>query len=197
MGESLLAHRPDWLTHHAQQLDIAPETLRSLFVYSLALHDLGKFARSFQGPFPAPAGMNRAMPASRRTLVTDPRLRGDTSCLARDKPNPQRDNQERYLTKFHDVVIKRTKKARKTMPRLRAVYAHGGDRDTPTNRSPPLLTAEASVPGFTASRVPGLSVKRVRHSNKRTYHTAGHRSCDSSFTKVQSIEPRHVGTVAN
>ena len=32
----------------ADQLQVKPEWLRELFVFSLALHDLGKFSRSFQ-----------------------------------------------------------------------------------------------------------------------------------------------------
>ena len=33
----------------ANQLEVEPEWLRKLFVFCLALHDLGKFARAFQG----------------------------------------------------------------------------------------------------------------------------------------------------
>ena len=33
----------------AKQLEVEPEWLRTLFVFCLTLHDLGKFARAFQG----------------------------------------------------------------------------------------------------------------------------------------------------
>ena len=49
IGERLLHRRADWTRRIADQLGIRPSDLTSWVVYSLALHDLGKFARSFQG----------------------------------------------------------------------------------------------------------------------------------------------------
>lgn len=49
VGQALLESAPIRTRHLANSLRIDTETLVSFFVYSLALHDLGKFARSFQG----------------------------------------------------------------------------------------------------------------------------------------------------
>lgn len=48
VGYHLLAPDTAHCRHLASQLSLKPEQLQSLFVFSLALHDLGKFARAFQ-----------------------------------------------------------------------------------------------------------------------------------------------------
>ena len=49
VGLKLLNGNPGMTSDLAQQLDMRVGTFRELFVFSLALHDLGKFARAFQG----------------------------------------------------------------------------------------------------------------------------------------------------
>ncbi|WP_024329613.1 CRISPR-associated endonuclease Cas3'' [Thioalkalivibrio sp. ALR17-21] len=49
VGQVLLEGAPTRTRQLADSLHMDAETLVSFFVYSLALHDLGKFARSFQG----------------------------------------------------------------------------------------------------------------------------------------------------
>lgn len=48
VGHRLLDNRLSWTTALADRIDMAPDVLRDLFVYSLTLHDMGKFACSFQ-----------------------------------------------------------------------------------------------------------------------------------------------------
>ncbi|MDD5265835.1 MAG: CRISPR-associated helicase Cas3' [Methylococcales bacterium] len=49
VGWHLLAPDKPLCKQLAKQLDVEPEWLRKLFVFCLALHDLGKFAQAFQG----------------------------------------------------------------------------------------------------------------------------------------------------
>lgn len=49
VGQCLLEQRPSWRSMLAQRLNLSVDTFQAMFVYSLALHDIGKFARSFQG----------------------------------------------------------------------------------------------------------------------------------------------------
>jgi CRISPR-associated endonuclease/helicase Cas3 len=49
VGWQLLAPNKPLSKQLAKQLEVEPEWLRTLFVLCLALHDLGKFARAFQG----------------------------------------------------------------------------------------------------------------------------------------------------
>jgi CRISPR-associated endonuclease/helicase Cas3 len=61
---------PQALERFAARLQVEPETLRRLFVYSMALHDIGKFARSFQSLADLP-GLGLVEPDSR--YVYDPK----------------------------------------------------------------------------------------------------------------------------
>ncbi len=49
VGWFLLAPEKPLCQQLAKQLQVKPEWLRDFFVFCLALHDLGKFARAFQG----------------------------------------------------------------------------------------------------------------------------------------------------
>ena len=49
VGWQLLAPNKPLCKQLVKQLEVEPEWLRTLFVLCLALHDLGKFARAFQG----------------------------------------------------------------------------------------------------------------------------------------------------
>jgi len=49
VGHLLLSPDKPLCKQLATQLQVSPEWLRDLFVFCLALHDLGKFSRSFQG----------------------------------------------------------------------------------------------------------------------------------------------------
>lgn len=61
VGETLLARDPERASRLASGLGFTVEEFRRFFVFSLTLHDLGKFARSFQGQA-APAGCNLVPP---------------------------------------------------------------------------------------------------------------------------------------
>lgn len=49
VGEALLEQQPRWLTRLAALLGTEPEPLRRLVVFLLAIHDIGKISRPFQG----------------------------------------------------------------------------------------------------------------------------------------------------
>jgi CRISPR-associated endonuclease/helicase Cas3 len=49
VGRQLLGNDPVLTRRLAKALDMEPDTFQGFFVFALALHDLGKFARSFQG----------------------------------------------------------------------------------------------------------------------------------------------------
>ncbi len=49
VGHFLLAPETDRCKQLAGQLEVSPQWLRDFFVFCLSLHDLGKFARAFQG----------------------------------------------------------------------------------------------------------------------------------------------------
>lgn len=70
VGYLLLAPDMPLCKKLAIQLQVSPEWLRDLFVFSLALHDLGKFSRSFQGLrqnlSPGLVKENKRMPYSER-----------------------------------------------------------------------------------------------------------------------------------
>lgn len=52
VGEALLAERPDWLARLADRLELEADALRRLILFLLALHDIGKISRPFQGKAP-------------------------------------------------------------------------------------------------------------------------------------------------
>jgi len=67
--DAYLRAMPHVLDRLALHLQLDPATVQSLFVYSMALHDIGKFARSFQSLASLP-GLGLVEPDSR--YVYDP-----------------------------------------------------------------------------------------------------------------------------
>ncbi len=76
VGWLLLDPEKSQCMHLAQRLEVSPEWLRVFFVFCLALHDIGKFARAFQGLVP---GLSSSLvTADSRTIYDSNKARHDT-----------------------------------------------------------------------------------------------------------------------